>query len=182
MIQGLQWRFALAKSIGHHCAVHDEDFERLYAEHARALLGFLIQRTGDRGLAEDLLADTFERVLRSRRRFNPRRGSEKTWIYTIALNCLRDQLRRRAAESRAVQRTETPALSQGSEDLRPSVEDRDELSAALAALAPEERDAISLRYGADLTIPEIAKLLRESESTIRGRVYRALGKLRDKLG
>jgi RNA polymerase sigma-70 factor (ECF subfamily) len=161
--------------------VRDEDFERLYAEHARPLLGFLVQRTGDRASAEDLLGETFERVLRARWRFNPRRGSEKTWIYTIALNCLRDHLRKQAAETRAVERTEALALSEGAEDFRPSVEDRDELGAALAELSPEERDAIAMRYGADLTIPEIAKLLHERESTIRGRVFRGLGKLRDRM-
>lgn len=161
--------------------MRDEDFERLYAEHARPLLGFLVQRTGNRAFAEDLLADTFERVLRARWRFNPRKGSEKTWIYTIALNCLRDQLRRQTAESRALERTAAPALPRGGEDLGPTVEDRDELAGALATLTPQERDAIALRYGADLTIPEIAKLLRERDSTIRGRVFRGLEKLRDRM-
>ena len=40
-------------------ALSDEDFERLYEEHAAPLLSFLALRTGDRALAEDLLADTF---------------------------------------------------------------------------------------------------------------------------
>jgi len=42
------------------------EFERLYEEHAQNLFGFLVYRTGDRSLAEDILADTFERVLRTR--------------------------------------------------------------------------------------------------------------------
>ena len=45
-------------------AVRSRDFERLYDAHAGQLLAFLIFRTGDRALADDLLADTFERVLR----------------------------------------------------------------------------------------------------------------------
>src|SRR5256714_14652518 len=85
--------------------VRDDDFERLYATHAEPLLGFLVYRTGDRTLAEDVLADTFERVLRTRFRFDPRKSSEKTWLYTIALNLLRDAARRRAAEDRAPERT-----------------------------------------------------------------------------
>ena len=52
---------------------------------------------------------------------------------------------------------------------------------ALAQLAPEEREAISLRYGADLTVPEIAKLTGEKLTTVEGRVYRALRKLKDDL-
>ena len=66
------------------------------------LLGFLIYRSGDRALAEDLLADTFERVLTARRPFDRRRASEKTWLYTIALNLLRDHARRAAVGDRRV--------------------------------------------------------------------------------
>src|SRR5438552_11700241 len=83
--------------------MRDDRFERLYAEHAQALFGFLSYRTGDRVLAEDLLADTFERALRARRRFDRRKASEKTWLYAIALNCLRDHARRRASEGRALE-------------------------------------------------------------------------------
>ena len=78
-------------------------FERLFEEHAEPLLGFLVYRTGNRPLAEDLVAETFERVIRARRRFDPRRGSEKTWLYSIALNCLRDHARKAAAEARAME-------------------------------------------------------------------------------
>ncbi len=42
-----------------------EAFDRLYREHAPGLLGFLVYQTGDQALAEDIVADTFERVLRS---------------------------------------------------------------------------------------------------------------------
>jgi DNA-directed RNA polymerase specialized sigma24 family protein len=40
---------------------------------------------------------------------------------------------------------------------------------------------VALRYGADLTVPEIAKLKREKLTTVEGRVYRALRKLRERL-
>ena len=45
----------------------------------------------------------------------------------------------------------------------------------------EEREAISLRFGAELTVPEIAKLTGEKLTTVEGRVYRALRKLREEL-
>jgi len=157
--------------------MRDDDFERLYEEHADPLFGFLVYRTGDRTLAEDVLADTFERVLRARRRFDPRKASEKTWIYTIALNCLRDRARRSAAEGRALERLDPP------EPVSPAgaVEERDSVARALEALSGEEREAIALRFGGDLTVPEIAKLTGERLTTVEGRVYRALRKLRDEL-
>jgi RNA polymerase sigma-70 factor (ECF subfamily) len=161
--------------------MREEQFERLYAEHAPSLLAFLVYRTGDRVLSEDLVADTFERVLTTRRGFDRRKASEKTWLYTIALNLLRDHARREATGARA-----TEQIAAGLPQERPStafdaVEQRDVLQAALATLSDEEREAIALRFGADLTVPEIAALKREKLTTIEGRVYRALRKLRAQL-
>src|SRR5215210_2309573 len=119
--------------------MRDADFERLYAEHAEALFAFLAYRTGDRVLAEDLLADTFERVLRARRRYDRRRGSAKTWIYSIALNLLCDHARRRTAEGRALERTHTVAVAgegEGpAERALEGVEHRDTVGRALAGLS-----------------------------------------------
>jgi RNA polymerase sigma-70 factor, ECF subfamily len=161
-------------------SMRDDTFERLYAEHAQALFGFLSYRTGDRVLAEDLLADTFERALRARRRFDPRKASAKTWLYAIALNCLRDNLRRRSTEDRVLERVASGS-SLGSGDEQETIADRDLISRGLAALSVQEREAIALRFGADLTVPEIAKLTGERLTTVEGRVYRALRKLREAL-
>jgi RNA polymerase sigma factor (sigma-70 family) len=154
----------------------DDEFERLYSAEAQGLFAFLAYRTGDRVLAEDLLADAFERALRAR--FNPRKGSAKTWLYAIALNVLRDHVRRIAAEGRAYARVDA-----GSDAADPfaDVEVRHELMRALAGLAAEEREAISLRFGADLTVPEMASVLELPLSTVEGRVYRALRKLKERL-
>jgi RNA polymerase sigma factor (sigma-70 family) len=160
--------------------MRDADFDRLYRREAQGLYGFLAYRTGDRALAEDLLADTFERALRARRGFDRRRGTERNWLYAIALNLLRDHARRAATEGRAVDRARAgaPASAESGAD---DVERRDELQRALATLAEEEREAIALRFGGDLTVPEIAKLLKQPLPRIEGRVYRSLRKLRDEL-
>src|SRR6185295_17233784 len=127
---------------------HDE-FERLYTAEAQGLFAFLAYRTGDRALAEDLLADAFERALRARRGYDRKRGSEKTWLYAIALNVLRDHARRAAAEGRAYERAADPSSSEPS-DVLAAVEARDELGRAMTVLSAEEREAIALRFGAEL--------------------------------
>jgi len=160
-------------------AVQGKAFERVYAEHAEALLRFLIFRTGDRVLAEDLLADTFERVLRAGSRFDPRKASEKTWLYTIALNLLRDHARREGVAERALERV-GPADHPGGGAFE-HAEVQGDLHRALETLAPEERELMALRFGADLTLPEIAKALGERRTTVEGRFYRALRKLRGRL-
>ena len=160
--------------------MRDEDFERLYADEAPGLFSFLAYRTGDRALAQDLLGDAFERALRSRHRYVARRGSGKTWLYAIALNVLRDHMRRVAAEARAGDRMDRPQEGMADAALE-RIGLRDELARALAALSPEEREAIALRFGAELTLPEIAMTLGEKLTTVEGRVYRALRKLRSEL-
>lgn len=161
--------------------MRNADFERLYGAYAQPLFGFLVYRTGDRALAEDVLADAFERAYRRRSLFDRRRATEKTWLYAIALNVARDHQRRRAAESRAYERVGVSAPSLGEVGGLAAVEDRYALSGALARLSPEEREVIALRFGADLTVPEISALLGEKLTTIEGRLYRTLRKLRDVL-
>ena len=91
---------------------------------------------------------------------------------------LRDHVRRSAAESRAYERVDEGEAR----DPFAEVVVRDELMRGLARLSAEEREAISLRFGAALTVPEMAAVLGEPLTTIEGRVYRALRKLREALG
>ena len=157
------------------------DFDRVYAEHAQALFAFLAYRTGDRMLAQDLVAETFETAFKARRRFDRTRGSERTWLTTIALNRLRDHARRQAAEARAYERVTTGAASDDGVAAFDAVADRDLVMRALATLSEEERECLAMRFGADLTLKEIAAAVGEPESTVEGRVYRGLRKLRDEL-
>lgn len=161
--------------------MRDEWFERLYTEHAHGLLGFLLYRTGDLGLAEDLLGDAFERAMRGRKWFDRRRGSEKTWLFAIALNCLRDHVRRQGVEARAMQDAAAWHLGQAETEGMSAVDLRQSVLRALDVLSEEEREAVALRYGADLTFPEIARATGVTLTTIEGRVYRALRKLRPQL-
>jgi RNA polymerase sigma-70 factor (ECF subfamily) len=162
-------------------SMHRADVERLYTTHAAKLYGFLRYRTGDSALAEDLLADTFERALRERRRFDPRRAGEKTWLYAIALNLLRDRVRRTRAEQSALERVGADVASDPTWAFD-AVDERERVARALERLSPGEREAIALRYGADLTLREIAQVTCLPDSTIEGRVYAALRKMREELG
>jgi RNA polymerase sigma-70 factor (ECF subfamily) len=162
-----------------------QEFERLYEHHAQQLYAFLAYRTGDPVLAEDLVADTFERVLAARHPFDGHKASEKTWLYAIALNRLRDVVRREVVEQRA--------MGQVASDLSASdgpnghgggfdaAETRQVVMAALRTLGDEEREAVSLRFGGDLSLAEIAAVLDVPRSTVEGRVYRGLKHLRDRL-
>src|SRR3954469_1145620 len=128
------------RSLGIRKMMRSEDFERLYEAHAASLLAFLEYRTGNIELARDVHADTFERILKTRWRFDARKGSQKTWVYAIALNVLRDAGRRRAAEPRAYDRV---AAGPGDEhwDESTRLDDRDAIRRGLSTLPDDEREA-----------------------------------------
>jgi RNA polymerase sigma-70 factor (ECF subfamily) len=157
------------------------DFERLFETHAQPLFGFIAYRCGDRGLAEEFVAETFARAYSSRKRFDSRKASEKTWLYSIALNIVRDHARRSVTRDRALERVAVGAGLTG-DDTIARAEQRLTLNEAIATLADVEREALALRFGADLSAPEIAKLIDEPLTTVEGRIYRSLRKLRERMG
>jgi RNA polymerase sigma factor (sigma-70 family) len=156
----------------------EKTFEELYEEHSAGLFGFLAYRTGNPALAEDLVADTFERALTTRRPFDARRGKAKTWLYSIALNLLRDSARRSAAEHRALEQASFEAANGNGNGNGASpherIEARQVIMAALETVGDDEREALALRYGADLSLAEIAKVIGKPRSTVEGRIYRGL--------
>jgi RNA polymerase sigma factor (sigma-70 family) len=158
-------------------AVRPDRFERLYREHRDGLFAFVMYRTGNRAVAEDLVGDVFERALRAHARFDPRRGSETTWLYAIALNRLRDHQRRAMVEHRAFERVrmeQSPAADAPDDRLA----ERDRVMQTLRILSPDDRELVALRFGADLTAPQIAKVTRKPLTTVEGRLYRALRRLK----
>ena len=165
--------------------INTSDFERLYCEHAGRLYSFLAYRTGSPTLAEDLVADTFERVLTARKPFDPRRSSEKTWIYTIALNRLRDLARQSSAEGRALSRMAIEAENGSGNGAGgngfEAVESRQIVMASLARLGEDQREVLALRYGSDLSLAEIARVIGKPRSTVESRLYKGLEHLRAEL-
>ena len=159
--------------------MRDADFERLVRRNAQDLYAYLLYRTGDHHVAEELVGDTLERAYRARSRFDARRASEKTWLITIALNRWRDLMRRETTERAALERVgeELHRDSTGIGEL----EDKRALLEGLSALPDDEREVVSLSYGADLTAKQVAAVLDLPVTTVQGRLYRGLRRLRDAL-
>lgn len=150
-------------------------FARVYEEHVWRVYGFLAYRLADRHSAEDLTQATFERALRAWARYDPRRGSVSTWLLAIASNLLADHHRRdRSGRHDALEEALLPAQDGPEQRL----EGLPELLDALAALGEREREVVALRYGGDLTGPEIARLLGLSLANVQQINSRALRRLR----
>src|SRR6266478_7331950 len=110
-------------------------FADVAAEQLDAVYRYLVFLTGDRSAAEDLAAETFEKAFRTWRRFDPRRGSPRTWLCRIAHNVAIDWFR---AEARRRKREDTYAQRQ---DLVGELVDGlpGPLEQALRELSPAER-------------------------------------------
>jgi RNA polymerase sigma-70 factor (ECF subfamily) len=153
-----------------------QQLEGLYTACRDDLYAYVAALLGDRSLAEDVTALAFERAFRRRRLFNARRGSERAWLFGIARNAALDELRRR--------RRNSPLIADPSAD--PEVSDdqidcalrRATVQAAIAGLAPRERELIALKFHAGLSNPDIARVLGVSETNAGTLLHRTITKLR----
>jgi RNA polymerase sigma factor (sigma-70 family) len=153
-------------------------FDEIASAHLDAVYRYLVFLTGDRSAAEDLTAETFEKAFRSWRRFDPRRGSPRTWLCQIGRTVAIDWFR---AESRRRKREETYAR-----DLDDAAELADglpgPLQEALLQLSPAEREVVALRVLLDLDGPSAARVLGISQTACSTRLSRALKRLEEMIG
>lgn len=158
-----------------------EPFRFLVERHARVLFGTAYLMTRDRGLAEDMVQETFLLAWRSLRSFRTG-ASFKPWVVKILVNrILEERRKRRAPQAQALQgKAELPGADDPEQDAL-SQEERRRVRRAIDTLGQEARDAILLRYHSELTVPEIARALGWREGTVKSRLHRAQNRLRELL-
>jgi RNA polymerase sigma-70 factor (ECF subfamily) len=141
---------------------------------------YVLYLTGDRALSEDLTAETFEAALKAWGRFDPGRGSAKTWLCQIARTNALDHFR---AESRRLRRETVYALREEPEAREAAFGEglAPELESALRSLSAAEREVIALRVVLELDGRQSARLLGISETACSTRLSRALHKLEERL-
>src|ERR671919_2452758 len=160
-------------------AVPTMTFADAAEDHLEDVLAYLVYLTRDPVRAEDLTADTFERALRLWSRYDPRKGSARTWLCqvarTTALDHFRAAERRRRREAtyarEELRRSEGPLV----EGLSPELED------ALRGLTAAEREVIALRVVLELDGPAAARVLGISPTACSTRLSRALQRLEERM-
>jgi RNA polymerase sigma factor (sigma-70 family) len=156
------------------------DFAAIYDEEVWSVYGFFAYRVRCASDAEDLTQRTFERALRSWRRYDPERAPVRTWLLAIARNLLIDHYRAMPDE-RMQPLDEVEEERLGSEMPEPDLGLDPALAEALAILSPRDREVLALRFGGDLTGPEIAELTGLSLSNVQQILSRSLRRLREAL-
>ena len=156
-------------------------FEVVFRRHYQPIRAYLQRRIGP-DVGEQLAAQTFVDAFEHRGSYDARYASAKPWLFAIATNLLRHHVRDEGRHLRRL-RAQPPAAS--------TVDDEDDriaslvlqplLVSALAELPDADREALLLFVLADLPYDEVARVLNVPIGTVRSRIHRARGRVREQL-
>lgn len=173
-----------AQLVAAHLAGDARAFQELVVRYRSRLVAFVGRMIGDRERAEDLVQEAFMRVYRHLHRFDPTKKFS-TWIYTIASNLAKNELRNRGRSPLVYCES---LRSPGGDEPRPlQFEDpttrpddmyatrylREMVDVTVAALSPHHREVFVLRELEGRSYEEIAALTRCNLGTVKSRLNRA---------
>ncbi len=154
-------------------------FGDIYKKYANPVYRYIFTRTGNKQIAEDVTSQTFLAALESIGNFR-QDGNFGSWLFTIARNKVNDHFRR--------SKTVTPIheaelLSDGSDPLASSIQsDQAEVVQALIKkLSEDEQELLRLRFIAELSYSDIARLSQKSEDAVKKSMYRLLARLQSQV-
>lgn len=170
-------------------------FEALVRRHRTPVFNFILRFVGQRARAEDVLQETWLKVVRSAGEYQAK-ARFTTWVYTIARNLCVDSARKESYRQAAS--LESPVKGENGEEgraLADALPDsgaspergaynarlRPLLERALAALPEEQREVFILREYSGIPFKDIAEVTGVSENTVKSRMRYALDGLRRRL-
>ena len=178
----------------------DEDaFTLLVRRHQQPLVNFIARFINDRDGAEDLAQETFIRIFKASRRYQPGRAHFKTWMYHIASNLCKNELRNRGRRDRYTvdnvvdsddgeesEQIDLIERAPANASFQPEIalerkELQDAVQTAIAELPEQYREPLVLRDLQGLSYDEISEVLELRSGTTKSRINRARLMLKDKL-
>ncbi len=159
------------------------DLEKLVEENLGWLRGWLRGRVRDPESIDDLCQESFLRAFREIRKLRDA-SRFSAWLYGIALNVLRDHLRKEARRrslitfTDEIEKVESPTVDEGAEKKLAA----EELLQAIRDLPERLREPLLLRHSRNLSYREIGEILGIRENTVQVRIFRARKLLRKKFG
>jgi RNA polymerase sigma-70 factor (ECF subfamily) len=195
---GISWPMTQSDEVLiNRCRRGDESsFDILFDRYKARIYTFILRFVKDQKTAEDILQETFIRVFRKSRHFK-HRAKFSTWLYTIAANCCKDELKRRKRretisldapvgdpnrETPLLTRIETlPDLSDGPRTEAEKQELGSLLLQVLSEMPENSRLVLELHIMQGLRYREVAKILGCPVGTVQSRTYNAIQQLRKKV-
>jgi len=163
-----------------------EAFEVFYDRHGGAAFSLAYRILGERGAAEDCIQEAFISIWRSGGKFDPTRGSVRSWTLSIVRNRAIDVLRSKAGKAPKMTFDDDEIIeSRPSEELTEEEAMRNETATevrgALSQLPDDQSKVIQLAYFGGFSQSEIARMLNVPLGTVKGRMRLGLEKIRGEL-
>jgi len=152
------------------------DVRELFERHHLNVFRYMLRMTGSRETAEDLTQEVFVRVSSSLAGYTDT-GRERAWIFSIAVNVLRNSKREAVRRLSPHDPRSVDSIEDSASTNDPA--DRVSLEEALSSLGKIERQVFLMRELGGLSYAEIAAITGLSVGSVRNRIYRARMSLRD---
>jgi RNA polymerase sigma-70 factor, ECF subfamily len=173
-------------------------WQLLVGRYTPRVYSLLVRQCGDRELAEEITQATFVKMVTHIGRYREQ-GRFEPWLFRIAMNRLRDEMRRRKRQARTMDMSPGNARDENrtgawdvvdahlaartAQDQDPAshlsrAEQVEQLREAIAQLSKADQEMLHLRHTAELSFPQIAQTLNQPLGTVLARAHRAMGKLR----
>jgi RNA polymerase sigma-70 factor (ECF subfamily) len=156
----------------------DEAYREVVARYGDALYGYIYSITGDHHLSEDIISETYLRMVEKIDTYTFYGAPFKSWLYRIAHNLAITALKRARRLVGNIEQSEqdAPAVDDPLAQVMARVE-AEELRAALAELTEEQQQVVLLRFVAGQSTGEVARTLEKSENAVKQMQFRALRSL-----
>jgi RNA polymerase sigma-70 factor (ECF subfamily) len=162
---------------------HQDALAEAYRRHAGAVFGLSRRLLADQTLAEEVVQEVFLRLWNSPEKFDPERGSLRSYLlaqcHGRSVDLLRSETSRKRREERDLRET-----AEGGYDVEHEVWDlavAEHVQSAITKLPEAEREAIALAYLGGHTYREVASLLDQPEGTVKSRIRAGLKRMRSEL-
>ena len=160
-----------------------EQLDQIMRQHLPALLGFAVRMTGNPDQGEELVQDTMLRAVRNWEKF---RGDSnpKTWLFSIAINAFRDNLRSRSNQQNQLEHefiADLPSNIDGPEQQIMASELNEAIAQHVSSLPPRQREVLVLTTYEGMSIKEIGGMLDMKPANVYTTLHHARTTLKEKL-
>jgi RNA polymerase sigma-70 factor, ECF subfamily len=155
------------------------EFAKLYDRYVDQIHAFVYHQTGSWERAQDVTATTFMRAYAEIGRFEWRGVPYSAWLYRVASNLVMREHRR---QGWIILPDNMVDPGEGPEDAAIRSEQVQRIQAAVRQLSPDQRQAITLRFGTGLRNAEVGRVMRKSEGAVKLLIFRGLRSLERRLG
>jgi RNA polymerase sigma-70 factor (ECF subfamily) len=150
--------------------IYEENFDRIYR--------YIVLKIGDRTEAEDMTQQVFLNVLKSISSYKIKGMPFTSWLYRIAHNQVVDFLRKKSRRNLVPLDESIPSMAADPESAAVQRIEIEELTVAARKLTPAQQEVVSLRFAAELSLAEVARVMGKSEGAVKALQHSAIVTLR----